>query len=339
MTTPARIREAERASVAFQIALAQIGAETIDEAIALWKRVNPNEIESTAKGWLKAATRLVLTRRGQSREIALAYYRLVRALRTGTTTPSPAEPERSQVLLGDLRREFRELVEATVDKLPKEAREPASERDDDGVEVEVELGDDFLKELERDERELDREAEEEALLVLEALGPDNLDRKRKRAAERERELTAREWRQMLEEAHEEAGRRQAAAAERIAINGGRGALWSAAGRDKRVIGYVRLSRTGTPCGWCAMLISRGPVYKSAKSGSRAIYKDGDLYHDHCKCYSEPVFSESHFNSSPLFELNRRYAKEWPKVTKGLSGKKALSAWRKHIRDTASRQER
>jgi hypothetical protein len=112
------------------------------------------------------------------------------------------------------------------------------------------------------------------------------------------------------------------------MNGGRSTVWNHMQRDKRAIGYIRLSRTGTPCGWCAMLISRGPVYRSQNS---AEYADGDKYHDNCHCYAEPVFSREQYNGSSTYELNRRYEELWPKVTRGLSGKAAVSAWRRFIR--------
>lgn len=39
---------------------------------------------------------------------------------------------------------------------------------------------------------------------------------------------------------------------------------------------------GDPCGWCAMLASRGPVY-----GSAAKAGQGRRYHGHCGCTAEP----------------------------------------------------
>ena len=56
-----------------------------------------------------------------------------------------------------------------------------------------------------------------------------------------------------------------------------------------------------------MLISRGAVYRSDKSASKAIYGDGDLYHDNDHCYAMPVWSLQQYNESAIFELNRKYA--------------------------------
>lgn len=83
-----------------------------------------------------------------------------------------------------------------------------------------------------------------------------------------------------------------------------------------------------------MLMSRGPVYKTANS---AIYAEGDLYHDNCNCYAEPIYSTEQYETSPLFELNRQYQELWPIVTEGLGGKSALSAWRRFIRQQGDQE--
>lgn len=43
---------------------------------------------------------------------------------------------------------------------------------------------------------------------------------------------------------------------------------------------------GKPCGFCAMVASRGPVYGSAKAAG-----DGNRYHDHCGCTVEPFYGD------------------------------------------------
>ena len=144
--------------------------------------------------------------------------------------------------------------------------------------------------------------------------------------------------------HAKAGARVAAASDRIAKNGARSFLYEVGKADKKSIGWVRVSRTGTPCGFCAMLISRGLVFGKSKNGSyknkkRAevgpgvTIRDGeefDAFHDNCNCIALPVFSESHWKSSEAFALNREYADLWPKVTKGYGGRDALNAWRRYI---------
>lgn len=352
MTTPARRREADEASVAFQIALTQIGAKTIEDAMTLWEDLPPDLQPGTASRWLGRAIRLVMFRRKRSQSLALAYYRLARALRTGTTIADPYNPEPTYVSLNDLRREFAALsgpqrpeqtgeepepdtetqaVEEPVEPEPEPVEpEPteADEDDDDLILVEE------IEELEAELARVEEAAEAEIREQLIEKGPLNSQAKQ---AEIDTSQDSETVDAERAEAHAQAGRRQAAAAERVAMNGARSTIFATGSRDAKVIGWVRLSRTGTPCGWCAMLISRGFTEKSGLYSSRRAAQhrgnnqDEDKYHDNCKCYAMPVYSREELESSPLFELNREYARLWPKVTDGLRGKDALAAWRNYFR--------
>ncbi|MFI5863555.1 hypothetical protein [Streptomyces sp. NPDC051546] len=341
MTGLAHQAEAERAAIAFQVALTQIGAGTIADAMTLWEDVPVTSRASTATSWLRRAITMVMSRRRMSRDLARAYYRLARALRTGTTVADPYHPEPTYITLDVLRREFADLAGAT--ESPQEGRtgEPESSTPSPSSEAatsepgeasedseDEELDRILVEELEglrEAEEQIEREAERELRTALEALGPNNLQEKVDRI---DGTRSADEVDNLREEAHRQAGARQAAAAERIAMNGGRSTVWNHMRCDQRALGYIRLSRSGTPCGWCAMLISRGPVYRSSRS---AEYADGDKYHDNCHCYAEPVFSREQYASSSTYELNRRYEELWPKVTRGLTGKAAVSAWRRFVR--------
>ncbi|MYT31740.1 MULTISPECIES: hypothetical protein [unclassified Streptomyces] len=354
MTGVARQAETDRASAAFHAALSQIGAKTTAEALSLWNEVPASQRAATASGWLRKAITLVMSRRRMSRDLARAYYRLARALQTGRTVADPYHPEPTHVTLGDLRREFAALAgtyspgndqaggaatgesgEAPSarddESSPSDQDAPAAPKVDDGPELD-DRDDDWervlveeLDGLREEEERIEREAEEELRTVLDALGPQNLDR---RLSQVDDEQAAKDADRQRAEAHRQAGAQQAAAASRVAMNGGRSTTWNHMRRDRRSLGYVRLSRTGTPCGWCAMLISRGPVYKSRES---ATFADGDRYHDNCHCYAMPVFSWQQYGSSELFALSREYEALWPKVTRGLNGKAAVSAWRRFIR--------
>lgn len=337
MTTPAE-REAEKASIAFQMALTRIGAATIEDALKLWADMPRTVTAAASARWLGQAIHLIMTRRRLSRALAMAYYRLVRALRTGSTIADPRRPDPPYVTLDMLRREFALLAgpEAPLEGAqapsqgagtpePDSTRSGQQDRGNDIPEADRITVEQIDGTRERQDR-LERNAEREARVVLTVLGPNNLNRK-------VRDLDLDQPASVVDEerkkAHDEAGTRQAAAAERVVMDAARSQIWDLVENDERAIGYIRLSRTGTPCGWCAMLISRGPVYRSARS---AEYADGDKYHDNCHCYSEPVFSRGQYSSSALYELNRLYARWWPIVTKGLSGKAAVSAWRRFIRE-------
>ncbi|WP_411120597.1 hypothetical protein [Streptomyces sp. x-19] len=349
MTSAARQKETDQASAAFHVALSQIGAATVTEALSLWHEVPAAQRAATASGWLRRAISLVMGRRRQSRDLARAYYRLARALQTGTTVADPYHPEPEYVSLADLRREFAELAgtyeppasDQEGEAATGESGEASSAPDDEPVSAEEDAqaapADEdqdqdweriLVEELEglrEEEERIEREAEDELRTVLDALGTNNLDR---RLDEISDEQPAKAADKARDEAQRQAGAQQAAAASRVAMNGGRSTTWNHMRRDRRALGYVRLSRTGTPCGWCAMLISRGPVYKSRES---ATFADGDRYHDNCHCYAAPVFSMQQYQGSELTALSREYEALWPQVTKGLSGKSAVSAWRRFIR--------
>ncbi|MFI2673894.1 hypothetical protein ACH5AU_30800 [Streptomyces albidoflavus] len=328
MTPRSKQAETDEVSAAFHEALTQIGAKTTVEALSLWARVPVEARAATAGGWLRRAITLVMSRRRQSRDLARAYYRLVRALQTGRTVADPHHPEPEHVTLADLRREFAELAgtyrppaEMPPSDPPmdgdsgssRSARpgEPVDE-DDDWERILVEE----LEGLREEEERVERQAEEELRLVLESLGTTNLDR-RLAAGDAD-----------PDDAHRQAGAQQAAAASRVAMNGGRSSTWTHMSRDRRALGYVRLSRSGTPCGWCAMLISRGPVYKSKRS---TLFNDGDKYHDNCHCYAMPIWNRDQYQSSELTALSRQYEALWPEVTKGHTGKAAVTVWRRFIR--------
>lgn len=321
-----RAQEAEQASIAFHLALTKIGVDTVEQSLALWNEMPPTPKPEITARWLASAIHLIMTRRNLSKQLGLAYYRLVRALRTGRTIPDPSRPEPTSVTLAELRHEFAALAGTTLHERvsARNAADAASDQDVIPIDPIDGLGD--------IEGALDHGAQQEAGTVLKALGPGVQD---KLLNEIDNTAPATEVDKARDQAHASAGARQAAASERVVQDGARSTIWAIADRDHRAIGWVRVSRTGTPCGWCAMLISRGPVYRSQASatfaGGASGYTDGDKYHDNCHCFAMPVFGFDEYRNSDLFALNRQYADEWPRVTSGLSGKAAVSAWRRHIR--------
>lgn len=85
------------------------------------------------------------------------------------------------------------------------------------------------------------------------------------------------------EAYESAFTKFAGMVRRQSMMGGRLTVAATAGRDRRAFGWRRVT-DGNPCAFCAMLASRGPVYKDAASA------DGLQYHAHCGCTAEPSYS-------------------------------------------------
>lgn len=312
MSTPARIAEAEKASVAFHLALVQIGVETAAAALSLWKSDAVSTRPASAGAWMGKVIALIFKQRTRARDLARSYYRLVRALRTDATIPDFSEPDATSSSLNDLRQDFK----SQVGKVPVQLGS-----DDSRIKVEA-------LDSSKSASATDKAIQDEIKTALGNLGPVSLN---DALDSIDTEKPASDVDAERQSASDQAGARQAAAAARIAMNGARHELSDLVNRDGKAIGYIRLSRTGTPCGWCAMLISRGPVYKTQRSAEVVRYTEGDQYHDNCNCYAEPVFSDKEYKTSNLYRLNREYAEQWPKVTRGLSGKSAVSAWRRYIR--------
>ena len=72
------------------------------------------------------------------------------------------------------------------------------------------------------------------------------------------------------------------AATRLALQGGRQTIVDTVKADPHAVGWDRVT-SDDPCAFCAMLASRGAVYRSEETASFES-------HDHCSCSAEPVFS-------------------------------------------------
>lgn len=93
---------------------------------------------------------------------------------------------------------------------------------------------------------------------------------------------------------------------RLTLAGGRDTLLESVKADPRALGYARVS-DGRSCSFCAMLVSRGPVYDVESVGFEA--------HNHCGCAGEPVFDRD----QPWPDGGRDLQTLWSESTKGTSG--------------------
>lgn len=110
------------------------------------------------------------------------------------------------------------------------------------------------------------------------------------------------------------------AVSRHILNGGRETILRAVQTDAKALGYMRVT-SGKACAFCAMLASRGPVYKSSvTAGARG---SGNRYHDHCGCSVEPVYSRH----AAVPAASQRFEQLWIQSTAGLSGQEARNAFR------------
>ncbi|MCP3801846.1 hypothetical protein NLX83_21505 [Allokutzneria sp. A3M-2-11 16] len=107
-------------------------------------------------------------------------------------------------------------------------------------------------------------------------------------------------------------------ATRLALAGGRATVTGTARRSRRVKGYRRIT-SQTPCPFCALLVSRGAVYRSKTTA--LLDSSGESYHDHCACQAELVYHDE-----PATEHEKWLAELWEEATKGLSGREARLAF-------------
>lgn len=99
------------------------------------------------------------------------------------------------------------------------------------------------------------------------------------------------------------------------LNGGRDTIATAVRRDRRARGWQRVT-AGAPCYFCAMLASRGPVYR--KNSFRR-----EQVHGKCGCTSEPVYdSETNWVGDA-----GRWNDLWYASTKGTGGDEAVRRFR------------
>jgi hypothetical protein len=84
----------------------------------------------------------------------------------------------------------------------------------------------------------------------------------------------------------------------------------------QLVGYRRVSLSGSPCFWCAMLISRGAVYSKESA-------DFQAHKPNCRCSAVPLYG--HEDEPPEVVAAREL---WESSTVGKSGKAAVRAFRR-----------
>lgn len=119
----------------------------------------------------------------------------------------------------------------------------------------------------------------------------------------------------------------------LTLDGGRQVMEGSTTNDPEAIGWIRVT-DADPCAWCAMLASRGAVYKSAETAghgrrekrSRDFEGPGEFkYHDYDMCHAVPIFHEDH----PFQQHAEDLYDQWKRETAGESGAGARNAWRRY----------
>lgn len=287
--------------------VAQIGlrAKFLRAFAADWSILDWTRIDDTAVAWARAAKALIRSWRQDSADLAVDYYQQYREIEVPlANVPVPVIEFRPA---DDRPTPGQDRPVTGQDQRPRSTNRGQSGSSPDGrsdrsITVNghtYQKNADGLVKPRIDWTEFDK-AVEKSLLVT---GPSELKR---RAANREPE----------EQAMQSGLVSASGAATRQVLNGGREALLTLVQADETALGWARVT-DGDPCYFCAMLASRGPVYKSAATA-------GFKAHDHCACSAEAVFSRSADWPGDA----RDYQRLWYSATKGYSGKDAINAFRR-----------
>lgn len=131
-----------------------------------------------------------------------------------------------------------------------------------------------------------------------------------------------------QEARDAASTAVQAKGKRIVADGGRAPLLKEVREGVGAVGYARVVDPD-PCPFCAMLASRGAVYRSdAFAASTSLFTgDGDFkVHDGCECTLEPIYGRSLTELPPGSE---ELSKEWAEIAAGQPN--PWAAWRRYKR--------
>lgn len=102
---------------------------------------------------------------------------------------------------------------------------------------------------------------------------------------------------------------------RLALGGGRNTITSSIANDRDAKGWSRVA-SGQPCAFCALLVSRGPVYSQHSVQFRA--------HDGCSCSAMAIYGRS----GGWTDQARKFRDLYNDVAKGTSD--PLNAFRRAI---------
>lgn len=351
---------------AHQAAQARLGIAGAYLALADWGAVSATNAAATSGSWLSRSTRLIAALRRRSARLARAYYQLGRAIDTGHTLGLPEySDDPDAVTMGGLRQQFIDVLleVATMDT------ESSSTDDEDMIWVESEL-----RAVKDDNSRQERFVAQDLDPFIQALldmghGDDGVtvtvedftwprDWTTQEVADAFAKVLKSEaversvnWKNhwitvvedpadavsRIEESHKNSGSVGAGVADWAGVQAGRDTVDFAFQRDRRALAVAR--GTGPdPCAFCAMLASRGFVYKTksgatstsketTRKGNDGVFEDGDAvrkFHLNCHCY--PIVRW--VDSPDVPELSKKFLADWKKITAAHSGADKLREYRR-----------
>lgn len=150
--------------------------------------------------------------------------------------------------------------------------------------------------------------------------------KQRVAATKQLDLKPEVEKALLQKFYKQSAEGVAGAMMRHVVDGARQQVQEDVKTDQVALGYMRVMKSIDPCYYCAMLASRGPVYKQDSfDSSDARFTGGGnaKVHDHCACGMEPVFRRD----TEWTPGARDAAEVWGNATKGKGGRGAINAFR------------
>lgn len=116
---------------------------------------------------------------------------------------------------------------------------------------------------------------------------------------------------------------------RISIDGGRAVVRRGVDLDREAVGWARVLNVN-PCYFCAMLASRGAVYKRDSFDRSNDSFEGEgvaKVHDGCRCGLRPAYSHSDTRDPTAEDAWR----QWKGHAQGLPAKEAIKAFRRNYK--------
>lgn len=272
-----------------RLAQQQVRNDFLVEFLAMWALLDSTRLDDTSPGWVRAVMSLIRQYRQKSARVATDYYQGFAAVE------APVGAGRIEIPGGASRPPSPPPVRpAPARRQPARTPEPVrtSRFNDQQVaprdrRARLEMDESaFSPRIEGDRRarieipDIDWAPSDRAAQVsLTVTGPVNQKSKASRG-------------KPLQVARDESFTQAAGAASRHVLNGGRQSLLTLVEGDMRAIGWIRVT-DGDPCSFCAMLASRGAVYKEdsfSRSDPRFTGPGEFKVHDSCACTMEVVYS-------------------------------------------------
>lgn len=112
--------------------------------------------------------------------------------------------------------------------------------------------------------------------------------------------------------------------QRLVANTGRQQILDNTLSDRYAIGFARETRPDC-CWFCAMLATRGAVYRSAWSAGRRTFEGVDFnsYHTHCHCQVQPLFAGFTYQAPAHVQDAQQL---WKDSTGGVYGEAKMTAF-------------